>query len=77
MASMRLSTLYPTLSKEQREALAAAAEIKPAYLYQLATRWDGRKPTVPQLAKLAKADRRLTLKDLVEEFSEPVERAET
>lgn len=67
---MRLSTLYQTLTTEQREILAKAAEISPAYLYQLATRWDGRKPSIPLMVKLANADERLSLADLAEEFSE-------
>jgi hypothetical protein len=67
---MRLSTLYQQLSPEQREDLARKADISPGYLYQIATRWQGRKPTVPLMDKLAKADRRLTLADMVAEFSE-------
>jgi hypothetical protein len=71
VGNMRLSTLYQDhLSTEQRKALAAAAGISPEYLYQLATRWQNRKPSVPLMSKLAKADKRLTLAHMVEEFSE-------
>jgi hypothetical protein len=67
---MRLSTLYQSLSKEQRDALAEAADISPGYLYQLATRWENRKASVPMMVRLIAADERLTLADLAEEFSE-------
>jgi hypothetical protein len=68
---MRLSTLYDKLSSPEREALATAAGIKAPYLYQLATRWQGKKPSFKTMANLAKADKRLKLADMVAEFSEP------
>lgn len=74
---MRLSALYPNLSTEQREALATAAGIKAPYLYQLATRWDNKKPSLDVMVALANADERLTLADLAEEFSRPAEKAST
>lgn len=70
MASMQLKALYPTLSADARKALAEKAGIKPAYLWQISTGWDGRKPSISLMARLAKADKRLKVADLVEEFSE-------
>lgn len=67
---MRLSELHPSLTREQRADLAKRCGISPGYLWQLATRWKGKKPTVDLLAKLADADARLKVSDLVEEFSE-------
>lgn len=70
---MRLSALYKDLNSEQRAALAKAAGTSPEYLYQLATRaerLDPRRPRLPLMARLAAADERLTLADLVEEFNE-------
>lgn len=67
---MRLSTLYQSLNNEQREALAKAADISAGYLYQLATRWENRKPSLPIMVKLVAADPRLSLADLAEEFTE-------
>jgi hypothetical protein len=67
---MRLSTLYQILSTEEREALARKAGTSAAYLYQLATRWDGRKPSIPLLMKLVQADSRLSLADMAQEFNE-------
>lgn len=76
MFNMRLSHLYQELSADERKALADAAGISAGYLYQIATRWQGRKPTVPVMDKLAKADKRLRLADMVAEFSEqPDEKA--
>lgn len=51
--------------------MALRCGISQGYLWQLATRWKGKKPTVDLLAKLAEADSRLTVADLVAEFSEP------
>lgn len=67
---MRLSALYPTLSTEEREELAKKAGTGAAYLYQLATRWQGKRPSLRLLLQLAKADSRLTLEDMAEEFDE-------
>lgn len=66
---MRLSTLYPSLSTEQRADLAAKAGTDAGYLWQLSTRWRGKRPSLSFLSKLAAADARLTLVDMVEEFS--------
>lgn len=67
---MRLSELHPSLTREQREDLAKRCGISPGYLWQLATRWKGKKPTVDLLVKLAGADARLKVTDLVAEFTE-------
>lgn len=66
---MRLSQLHPDLSPEERRDLASSCEISTGYLWQLATRWRGKKPTVDLLARLARADARLTVAELVEEFA--------
>lgn len=68
---MRLSDLYPKLTTPERESLAKAAGMDAGYLYQLATRWRGKKPSLKKIQMLAGADRRLTLRDLVAEFLEP------
>lgn len=70
---MRLSTLYDKLNAEQRAALAQKVETDPGYLWQLATRWRGKKPSLMLIQKLAKADPRLTVADMVTEFNEPYE----
>lgn len=66
---MRLSELHPSLTREQRDDLAKRCGISTGYLWQLATRWKGKKPTVDLLKKLADADARLKVADLVDEFS--------
>lgn len=73
---MRLSTLYSQLESGEREALAKAADTDAGYLWQLATRWRGKKPSLDFLQKLVNADKRLTLTDMVAEFSEPVAKDE-
>lgn len=67
---MRLSALYQTLTTEERAELAKKAGTSPAYLYQIATQWKGRKPSLQMLLMLSKADARLTLEDLAAEFDE-------
>lgn len=66
---MRLSELIPSLSTKQRDELAAKAGTSAAYLWQLSTRWRDKKPSIDLLQKLAAVDRRLTVGELVEEFS--------
>jgi hypothetical protein len=67
---MKLRDLYPTLDTAERAKLAEKAGIKdPGYLWQLATQWRGKKPSIDLLGKLAAADPRLTVAELVEEFS--------
>lgn len=67
---MRFSTLYASLSSEERARLAKAVDTDPGYLWQLATRWRGKKASLPFIQKLAHADARLSLADMVAEFSE-------
>jgi hypothetical protein len=67
---MKLSDLYPKLSKDERSALAKAAAIQPGYLYQIATRWRGRRASLRLINALSAADKRLTVKDMVAEFTE-------
>ena len=64
---MDLKTLHPQLSKDEREALAAAAGIAPAYLYQLSIGFK-RNPSMRQCAAMVAHDKRLSLKDLAREF---------
>lgn len=67
--SMKLTDLYPTLDKEAREGLAKSAGIDPGYLWQIATRWRGKKPSIAVIRRLAEADSRLTIDGLVTEFT--------
>lgn len=67
---MRLADLYPKLDSTQRAALAEKCETSPAYLWQLSARWRGRKPSVDMLLKLAAADKRLKVADMLAEFGE-------
>lgn len=67
---MRLNELYPTLDAEAKRELATKAEVSEGYLWQLATRWQGRRASLGMLQKLAEADPRLTLADMAAEFSE-------
>jgi hypothetical protein len=66
---MQLSTLHKSLSREEREILAKAAGTNAGYLWQLATQWRGKKPSLEMIQALAAADSRLTLADLVAEFT--------
>lgn len=66
---MKLTNLYPTLDKEARDSLAKAAGIDPGYLWQIATRWRGKKPSIDVIQRLVAADSRLTVGDLVAEFT--------
>lgn len=67
---MKLSDLYPSLSVAEREGLAKVAGTTPGYLYQLATQWRGKKPSLEMISALCNADPRLSLGDLVSEFIE-------
>jgi hypothetical protein len=66
---MRLSDLYGRLNAAQRAKLASDADLDPGYLWQIATRWRGKRPSIELMARLAKADKRLKLADMVAEFS--------
>lgn len=72
---MRLSELHPKLTRDERISLAQQCGISTGYLWQLATRWKGKKPTVDLLAKMAEVEPRLHVHDLVQEFSEPDSKA--
>jgi len=67
---MKLSDLYQSLDQEGRKALAMKAGIDAGYLWQIATKWRGKKPSVDVIAKLVRADRRLKAADLIAEFAE-------
>lgn len=70
---MRLSTLYQSLSAEERTALAEKVDTDPGYLWQLATRWRGKRPSFDFMNKLVAADDRLTIAEMSEEFAEPTD----
>lgn len=67
---MKLRDLYPSLDTQEREALAKKVETQPGYLWQLSKQWRGKKPSIDLITRLAAADPRLTVAELVEEFSE-------
>lgn len=71
MRAMNLRDLFKNLSKDEREVFASKVGIKPAYLWQIATQWKGKKPSLDLLKKIADADSRLTVAELVEEFTGP------
>ena len=68
---MRLSTLYEQMTPAERITLAGKAKISAGYLYQLATRFRNCRPSMATLSALLGADKRLTSKDLLAEFSDP------
>lgn len=72
---MKLQDLYKTLTGEEREALAKKAGINPGYLWQLASQWRGKKPSLDVIVRLAAADPRLHSSDLIAEFAPKVEAA--
>lgn len=72
---MRLSERYKELSTDGRERLAQAAGLDAGYLYQIARRWRGKRPSIELMARLAAADPKLKLGDMVAEFSEPKSKA--
>ena len=67
---MKLRDLYGKLTTAEREVLAKKVDTDPGYLWQLATQWRGKKPSIDLLSKLAVADSRLSVIEMVEEFSE-------
>lgn len=67
---MRLGELYRELTPEQRLELSRRVGISdPGYLWQIATRWKGRRPSIGLMVKLANADSRLSLDDMANEFA--------
>lgn len=73
---MQLKTLYSTLDSDQRERLAVKAGIKAPYLWQIATHWNGKRPSINLIVKLAAADKRLSVPELVKEFSDMKKKVE-
>lgn len=73
---MKLSTRYGRMTAAEREALADKAGVSPGYLRQIATGWvrpdRGRavRPSLNLIRRLAQADSRLTVSDLVSEFAD-------
>lgn len=67
---MKLKDLYLALDQQERDVLARRADIVPGYLWQIAMRWRGKRPSIDVIQRLVSADKRLTLKELLEEFSE-------
>lgn len=76
---MRLNILYFSLSFAERRALAERTDLAPGYLWQIATRWRGKRPSIETIRTLVAADERLTLSDLMDEFGDPLkaERSKT
>src|SRR5205085_11577707 len=73
--AMRLAQLYQDLDDDGRKALAASVCISPGYLWQIATQWKGKKPSLDLLGKFVEAEPRLTATDLVAEFTAKPARA--
>lgn len=68
---MQLKALYPKLTTQQRRTLASRAAVDEGYLWQIATGWRGKRPSIALIQRLAAADRRLKVSDLVAEFASP------
>ena len=67
---MKLSELYISLTNDERKRLAGLAGVDPGYLWQIATRWRRKRPSLAVLARLLKADDRLGALELISEFSD-------
>lgn len=67
---MRLQDRYNELDGKGRAELAKAARVAPGYLWQIATRWRGKRPSLDTLMRLAAADKKLQITAMVEEFAE-------
>uniref|UniRef100_A0A193SD15 HTH cro/C1-type domain-containing protein n=1 Tax=biofilter metagenome TaxID=1070537 RepID=A0A193SD15_9ZZZZ len=65
-----MSELHTLMNRAERSAFARRCHISPGYLWQIATRWQGRRPTVDLLARMAKADSRLSIEEMVGEFAD-------
>lgn len=68
MLLMTLNELYSRLDSKGRHQLAKDAGVDTGYLYQIATQWRGKKPSVDVINRLLKADKRLKAKDLLAEY---------
>lgn len=66
---MKLKDLYFKLSPRERKALAAKAQASPGYLWQIATGWEGKRPSIELMQRLALADKRLRMAHMIDEFS--------
>ena len=75
MPAMRLSERYSSMTTAEREKLAQVAGLDAGYLYQIATRWRGKKPSIELLARIAAADPALSVADMLAEFTEPQQAA--
>lgn len=72
---MRLRDLYPTMTGDERRCLAEKVGVSPGYLWQIATAWkdsQGRtkRASLDLIVKMAAADARLHVQDMVAEFTE-------
>lgn len=67
---MRLRDRYNELDGKGRAELARAARVDAGYLWQIATRWRGKRPSLETLMRLAAADEKLQIAAMVEEFAE-------
>lgn len=68
---MRLNTLHAKLTTAQRRVLAEQVGVTETYLWQIATRWRGKRASLDLIERLALADKRLKRADLLAEFTEP------
>ena len=68
MRDMRLSDLYQKLDSEGRKSLANKIGMSEGFLFQVATRWRRKRPSIVRINEICKLDRRLTKKDLLAEF---------
>ena len=68
---MRLDKRYAEMTTAERLDLANRAAVSPGYLYQIATRWNGKTPSIHVIKRLAQCDKRLTERDMAAEFLEP------
>ncbi|GAB2913866.1 hypothetical protein GCM10027278_38120 [Paralcaligenes ginsengisoli] len=66
---MKLTDLYQSLDSNDRKLLAHKAGVDAGYLWQIATRWRGKKPSLDVIQRLVFADSRLTTAELVSEFT--------
>ena len=63
--------IFTSLSTSERTAFAGLTGSSAAYLWQLATQWKGKQPSLELLKKIAAADDRLSVEGLVNEFAKP------
>jgi hypothetical protein len=68
---MRLNTLHAKLTTAQRRVLAEQVGVTETYLWQIATRWRGKRASLSLIERLAVADKRLKRADMLAEFTEP------